>query len=115
MRVRVSLLNFTLDVNGNGSAFKVTDSSAIARVEAESLIRTGALLGFAARTVLTLPQILARTTRLTRLRKLLGEQRRELILIGWALHYRFLPKCNAKRANYEADSQLDWWRGHPDQ
>jgi hypothetical protein len=46
-RVRVSLLNFTVEVVANGSPFNVTDSKAIARVEAESLIKMGAL-GFAA-------------------------------------------------------------------
>jgi hypothetical protein len=81
-----------VDVRGKGSPFKVTDSRAMARVEAESLINTGAWLGFAAWAVLTPPETAARRTMLTRLRTLLGEQHRELTLIGWALQYRFLPK-----------------------
>jgi len=44
MRVRVSLLNFTVEVSANGPSFSVTDSSATARVEVESLIKTGALV-----------------------------------------------------------------------
>jgi hypothetical protein len=44
IRVRVSLLNLTDEVKEKGSAFRVTASNAMARVELESLIKTGDLL-----------------------------------------------------------------------
>jgi hypothetical protein len=112
MRVRVSVLNFTVEVSGKGSAFSVTDSRAMARVELASLNKTGGF-ALAALVTLKLPQTAPRKRKLMNVRTHLGGQRRELVFIGWELHYRFVPKGNAKRANYEADSQLDWWRGHP--
>jgi hypothetical protein len=81
MRVRVSELKFTLEVRGNGSAFNVTDSSAIARVELLSLIKTGDLL-VAARVVLTLALTVVRRARMTILRRLSGEQRGRLVIMG---------------------------------
>jgi hypothetical protein len=71
-RVRVSVLKFTVEVMPNGSPLNVTDSSAIARVEAESLIKMGAF-GFAAAAVVTAPQTAVRRTRLKTRKKLLGE------------------------------------------
>src|SRR5216110_2254515 len=47
-RVRSSALNSTEEVSLKGSGRCVTDSKAIARVEAESLMRTGLLLAAAA-------------------------------------------------------------------
>ncbi len=50
IRVRVSVLNGTEAVTGNGSDFIVTDSKAIARVEVGSLNNVGGLV-VAARSV----------------------------------------------------------------
>src|SRR6476646_5182597 len=81
MRVRLSLLNFTVEVSANGPSFKVTDSTATARVEAESLIKTGALVA-----ACTAPKAPHRTTRKVALMtlKTLGVRGR-LVFIGWAL------------------------------
>jgi hypothetical protein len=59
----------------------VTDSSAIARVEIESLSKMGDLLGFAACKVLKAPQLANKMVNRASLRKRLGEQRRRLIVI----------------------------------
>lgn len=48
IRVRVSELKLTVEVSGNGSGLIVTDSKAMARVEVDSLSKTGDLVGFAA-------------------------------------------------------------------
>jgi hypothetical protein len=72
MRVRVSGLNFTVAVGANGSPFSVTDSRAIARVEAESDIKVGDLL-VAAAVLLTLPQKAVRRAKLKIVKKILGE------------------------------------------
>jgi hypothetical protein len=56
IRVRVSELNGTDAVTGNGSAFIVTDSKAIARVEVDSLNKTGGVL-LAAWSMIELPLI----------------------------------------------------------
>jgi hypothetical protein len=61
IRVRVSALKGTEAVSGNGSAFIVTDSKAIARVEADSLNNTGGLL-VAALTVVGAPLMHIRRT-----------------------------------------------------
>ncbi len=113
MRVRVSELKFTVEVGEKGSAFSVTDSRAIARVEAESVIKIGDLF-VAARVVLTLPQIAVIRAKLIRVRRILAEQRRRLIIIGIDSPLQaYAQTLIQKSANYEADSQLDWWRGHP--
>jgi len=44
MRVRVSELNLTEEVSGKGSGLIVTDSTAMALVEVDSLSKTGDLL-----------------------------------------------------------------------
>src|SRR6266513_2925732 len=72
MRVRVSLLNFTVDVSANGPSFSVTDSSATARVEAASLIKTGALV--AACVAPKAPHMAAKIAALISLRTLLGKR-----------------------------------------
>src|SRR5512132_4155164 len=92
MRVRVSVLNFTVEVGGKGSAFSVTDSRAMARVELASLSKTGGF-GFAARVMLKLPQTAVRKRKLMNVRTHLGGQRWELVFIGWELHYRFVPSA----------------------
>ena len=81
MRVRVSELKFTVEISEKGSAFSVTDSRAIARVEAESVINVGDLL-VAARVVLAFPQIAAIRAKLISVKKISGEQRRRLVNIG---------------------------------
>ena len=111
MRVRLSSLNFTVEVRGNGPPFNVTDSRAIARVEVESLIKTGAL-GFAALVMPAAPQRPVKRVMLSSLRKAL-EQRERLIVIGSTLHYGICKKLMPKAANCEDDTLLDWWRGHP--
>jgi hypothetical protein len=57
MRVRVSVEKLTEASGWKGSGNIVTDSKAMARVETESVIRTGALDGLAARRMLELPQM----------------------------------------------------------
>jgi hypothetical protein len=47
-------------VGWKGSGFIVTDSKAMARVEVDSLISTGALVGLTARSVFKLPPIAIR-------------------------------------------------------
>ena len=68
-RVRVWELNFVEEVKGNGSGFNVTDSSAIARVEVESLSKTGGSFGVAACNVLKAPQLASIKAKRTDLRK----------------------------------------------
>jgi hypothetical protein len=80
MRVRVSELKFTVEVGEKGSAFSVTDSRAIARVEVESVIKTGDLF-VAARVTLTLPKIVVIRAKLISVRRIPGEQRRRPIII----------------------------------
>jgi hypothetical protein len=113
MRVRVSVLKFTVEVSGKGSAFSVTDSSAMARVDVASLIKTGAL-EFAAQAAL--PQTVVRKTMLITLRSRSDERRGGVTLIGWALQYRFLPNYELKSGqNYEADYQIGLVEGPPGQ
>ncbi|HZI87095.1 MAG TPA: hypothetical protein VFD48_09685, partial [Pyrinomonadaceae bacterium] len=84
MRVRVSELNGTEAVSGNGSAFMVGDSKAMARVEVDSLSNTGGLL-VAAWRVATSPQVPINKTTWAdaemSLRQLLGVKRGRLFVI----------------------------------
>jgi hypothetical protein len=75
--------NFTLEVKGNGSAFRVTDSKAIARVEAESLIKTGALFGFAPYAEPGLPTTIAKAVQAKIAKKRCKKEGGRLNFIGW--------------------------------
>ena len=68
-RVRVSEPSFVEEVKGNGSGFRVKDSSAIARVEVDSLSKTGGSFGVAACNVLKVPQLTSKKVKRTVLRK----------------------------------------------
>jgi hypothetical protein len=80
MRVRVSELNLTLEVNGKGSALSVIDSRAIARVDVDSLIKVGAF-GPAPATKLALPQTAPSKATPMTVRKRFAEQRGKRIVI----------------------------------
>ncbi len=81
MRVRVSELKLTVEVGAKGSPFSVTDSRAMARVEAESVIKVGGLF-VAARVSLRLPKIPVIRAKLMIAKTFLKEQRLRLIVIG---------------------------------
>jgi len=78
----VSAAKFVDEVNGNGSGLSVTDSIAIARVETDSLSRTGDLPGFAACTVISPAATAHKDAKITSLRMALGRQRGEPIVIS---------------------------------
>jgi hypothetical protein len=100
MRVRVSLLKLTVAVGGKGSAFSVTDSRAIARVEMAVLSSTGAL-ALAAQAALMLPHTVAKKTRHITLKAFLGELHGRLIFIGWCSATDFCQVKKLVGQNYE--------------
>ena len=82
MRVRVSVEKLTEAVGWKGSGFIVTDSKAMALVESESVMRTGALVELAARSVLKAPQMAIKKASWIDPREALEAHRGRLIVIG---------------------------------
>jgi hypothetical protein len=112
--VRVSGEKLTEAVGWKGSGFKVTDSKAMARVEAESLIRTGAVVGLAARRVFRLPQMAIRQANLINIREVLEVHCGRPIVIGVTLHQ---AKCEidvTETAKCEVKPELILWEGRPE-
>jgi len=98
-RVRVSEPSFVEEVKGNGSGFRVKDSSAIARVEVDSLSKTGDSFGVASCDELKALQLASKKAKRTVLRKplYLNTDRNEDRSVSWFVfdwlggHLRLTP------------------------